>query len=98
MDLISHASKGDLSVYAHLLKSVFGIKFTRATQRHASAMGFASPNHLLEALKVHPVEREYEQYIAVLKNEMFAHHQISLTEDTIAALHDAFIKQQGLKL
>lgn len=79
-------STGDLSICAHALKSILGIKFTRAGQRHASAMGFKSANHLLDAVKINSVECGFEQYIGVLKAEMLANHQIILNEDLIERL------------
>jgi Arc/MetJ family transcription regulator len=84
--MIIHNDISDLSVAAHALKSLLNIKFTRAKERHASAMGFASSNHLLAALKEKPIEREFEQYIEVLKSEALANHQITIDDDLVERL------------
>jgi len=86
MNVIVQKSVGDLTVSAHSIKSILGIKLTRAGQRHASAMGFESANHLIAAVKTNPVEREFEQYIAILKTEVMANHQISINDDLIERL------------
>ena len=86
MNLIIHKNVADLTVSAHILKSLLGIKFTRAGQRHASAMGYDSANHLIAAVKINSVEREFEQYITILKTEILANHQINLDDDLIARL------------
>jgi hypothetical protein len=46
-------------------------------------MGFPSSNHLLTALKSQPVERDFAQYIEVLKVEALSQHQMSLSENLI---------------
>ncbi|MFT5997512.1 MAG: hypothetical protein ACI9RV_003123, partial [Glaciecola sp.] len=42
--MITHNDISDLTVAAHAIKSLLDIKFTRAKERHAIAMGFASSN------------------------------------------------------
>lgn len=92
MNTIIQNSVADLTVSAHIIKSLLGIKLTRAGQRHASAMGFDSANHLISAVKVNPVEREFEQYITILKSEILANHQISITDDLIERLRVELIQ------
>lgn len=91
MTTVVNKSSGDLSVSAHTLKTVLGIKFSRASQRHASAMGFKSVNHLLDALKVQAVERDFDQYVAVLKDEIMSNHQIKINDDLLATLQKALV-------
>ncbi|WP_371195563.1 hypothetical protein [Glaciecola sp. SC05] len=86
MTTVVNKSSGDLSVSAHTLKSLLGIKFSRAGQRHASAMDFKSVNHLLDALKIQAVERDFDQYMAVLKEEIMSNHQITINDDLFAKL------------
>ncbi|GAA0852062.1 hypothetical protein [Aliiglaciecola litoralis] len=86
MTIIIQKSVNELTVSAHALKSILNIKLTRAGQRHASAMGFKSANHLIEAVKNAPVEREFEQYIKILKQEMAANHQIILNDEMVERL------------
>jgi hypothetical protein len=49
-------------------------------------MGFKSANHLIAAVKSNPVERDFEEYIAILKAEVLANHQISLNDDLVERL------------
>lgn len=84
--MITHNGVSDLSVAAHAIKSLLNIKFTRAKERHASAMGFASSNHLLGALKEGPVVREFDLYIEVLKSEALSNHQINVDEELVERL------------
>ena len=92
MNIIIHKNVADLTVSAHIIKSILGIKFTRAGQRHASAMGFNSANHLIAAVKANPVEREFEQYITILKTEILANHQISMNDELIERLRVELIQ------
>jgi hypothetical protein len=84
--MITHSDASDLSVAAHTIKSLLNIKFTRAKERHASAMGYASSNHLLAALKEHPVERAFAEYIEVLKKVAAANHQIVIDDELVERL------------
>jgi hypothetical protein len=79
--MISHADVSDVTVAAHTIKSILNIKFTRAKERHARAMGFDSSNHLLAALKEGAVEREFDVYIEILKKEALANHQIVINDE-----------------
>lgn len=92
MNVIVQKSVGDLTVSAHVIKSILGIKLTRAGQRHASAMGFESANHLIAAVKSSAVEREFEQYITILKTEIMAHHQIVINDDLLERLRSKLIQ------
>jgi hypothetical protein len=83
---IVQSSSSDLTKAAHTLKSVLGIKASRAAQRHASAMGYPSTNHLIVAVKERPIEQDFDVYISALTSELFSHHQISLNEDMITSL------------
>lgn len=85
-ETIKHNDVSDLSVAAHAIKSLLNIKFTRAKERHASAMGFASSNHLLAELKTRPIERSFNLYIAVLKKEAMANHQIDIDDELLKRL------------
>ena len=85
-DMIIHSDVTDLSVAAHAIKSLLNIKFTRAKERHASAMGFASSNHLLSEVKTRPIEREFKLYIEVLKKEAKEQHQINIDDKLIERL------------
>lgn len=82
-NMIIHNDTADLTIAAHIIKSMLDIKFTRAKERHASAMGHASSNHLLTKLKTQAVECNFEQYISVLKAEAFSNHQINLSDEII---------------
>jgi hypothetical protein len=84
--MIIQKSTADLTVSAHAIKSILGIKLSRAAQRHASAMGFESANHLITAVKGNPVERDFEAYVAILKVEVLANHQIEVTEPLVERL------------
>jgi hypothetical protein len=84
--MITHNDISDLTVAAHAIKSLLNIKFTRAKERHASAMGYASSNHLLAELKLRPVDREFESYIEVLKKEALANHQIKIDDSLVERL------------
>lgn len=55
-------------------------------------MGFQSANHLINAVKGHPVERSFAQYIDILKPELLAHHQITLDDDLIARLRSELVQ------
>lgn len=90
--MITHSDISDLSVAAHTIKSLLNIKFTRAKERHASAMGFASSNHLLTALKEGPVEREFSAYIEILKKEALANHQITIDDELVKRLRYELIE------
>ena len=92
MHIIIQKNVADLTVSAHIIKSLLGIKLTRAGQRHASAMGFSSANHLIAAVRINPVEREFEQYITILKTEIMANHQISLNDQLIERLRVELIQ------
>jgi hypothetical protein len=81
--MITHNDISDLTVAAHAIKSLLDIKFTRAKERHAIAMGFASSNHLLAELKQRTVQREFALYIEVLKAEALAKHQINIDDDRV---------------
>ncbi len=87
--LIVHQNTADLTVAAHSIKSLLNIKFTRAKERHARAMGFASSDHLLADLKVHEVERDFALYMSVLKAEALANHQIVIDDDLTERLKEA---------
>lgn len=84
--MIIHNDIADLSVAAHAIKSVLDIKFTRAKERHAVAMGFASSNHLLAALKEGSVQQEFDAYIKILQGQVLANHQIKMDEELIERL------------
>jgi hypothetical protein len=45
MNMITHNSSDDLTIAAHTIKSMLDIKFSRAKEIHAKAMGFDSSNH-----------------------------------------------------
>lgn len=86
--MISHNDISDLTIAAHVIKSVLDIKFTRAKERHACAMGYTSSNHLLSELKNGPISREFDVYIEVLKSEALSKHQIKIDDDVIERLRD----------
>jgi hypothetical protein len=85
---IVQSNSNDLTKAAHTLKSILGVKASRAAQRHASAMGYTSTNHLIVAVKESPVEQDFEVYINVLRSELLSHHQISLNSVMIESLRD----------
>lgn len=86
--MITHNNVSDLTIAAHAIKSLLDIKFTRAKERHASAMGHASSNHLLTALKEGPVHQDFDTYIAILKTEALIKHQLKIDDDLIERLRD----------
>lgn len=86
MQKIIQQSVSDLTVSAHAIKAILGIKLTRAGQRHASAMGYSSANHLIAAVKESAVERDFNQYLEILTTEIFANHQITITDELAARL------------
>lgn len=90
--MIVHSTTNDLSIAAHAIKSLLNIKFTRAKERHASAMGFTSSNHLLAELKTNTIEREFDTYIAVLKQEAMATHQIEVNDHLVERLRAELLK------
>jgi len=94
--IINQNSKS-VSVCAHAIKSVLGIKFSRANQRHAIAMGFTSANHLLEAVKLNSVSCDLDEYLEVLKKEMLVHHQVPISEGQIKQLQGALSVETDLK-
>ena len=79
--MITHSNAGDLTVNAHAIKSLLNIKFSRAKEIHAKAMGFTSSNHVLAELKTNPIETDFEQYITVLKKEALAIHQLAIDDE-----------------
>lgn len=91
--MIIQAQAAELTKAAHALKSIVGIKSSRASQRHAIAMGFESANHLIVALKSAAVERDFEQYMQVLSAELTAHHQITLVPEQREAIKKALTTQ-----
>ncbi|MFT6270544.1 MAG: hypothetical protein ACJAVV_003383 [Alphaproteobacteria bacterium] len=84
--MITHNDISDLTVAAHAIKSLLDIKFTRAKERHAIAMGYASSNHLLAELKEHPIQREFDLYIDVLRTEALTKHQIKIDDALVERL------------
>lgn len=86
MNMITHGNAGDLTISAHTIKSMLDIKFSRAKEIHAKAMGFNSSNHLLTELKTKPLERDFEEYVLVLKKEALTNHQISIDDDLVERL------------
>lgn len=86
MTIITHKDPTQLSSSAHLLKTLFNIKFTRAKERHAVAMGFPSSNHLLNQIKLAEVSCDFSVYIGILKADMLKHHQISIDDKQAEAL------------
>ena len=86
LGIVKHTDNADLTIAGHAVKAILDVKFSRAKERHASAMGFVSSNHLLAALKNAPIERDFEQYIDVLKAEALEKHQVKLSEKQIERL------------
>jgi hypothetical protein len=86
MEMINHSNAGDLTIAAHTIKSLLNIKFSRAKEIHAKAMGFDSSNHLLAELKSNPIERDIDQYLLILKKEALATHQISIDDNLVERL------------
>lgn len=91
MSIIVNNTSGDVSICGHALKTVLGIKFSRAGQRHASAMGFKSAHHLLDAVKIGGVSRSFDDYQEILKQEMLTHHQISISDDLLEQLRQSLL-------
>jgi hypothetical protein len=89
--VIQHASNAELTSAGQAVKAILDIKFSRAKERHAAAMGFASSNHLLAALKVGPIQKEFDQYIEVLRVQAQEKHQISLSAEAIESLRQALV-------
>lgn len=56
-------------------------------------MGYPSVNHLLEAVKIKPVEREFEHYIERLKAEILAKHQVTMSDELIAQLRGDLVQE-----
>ena len=88
-NLIVHQNTADITVAAHSIKSLLQIKFTRAKERHARAMGFTSSNHLLAEVKIRTIERPFDEYISILKAEAIANHQLKIDDDLTARLQEA---------
>lgn len=78
--MIIHNTANDVTVAAHAIKVALNIKFTRAKERHASAMGFKSSNHLLAQLKNQAVQQPFNSYIEILTREAKMHHQIIISD------------------
>ena len=86
--MIIHKDVSDVTVAAHTIKSLLDIKFTRAKERHANAMGFASSNHLLSALKERAINQDFDTYIGILKAEALSKHQLTLNDEIVERLRD----------
>jgi len=91
--MITHNDISDLTVAAHAIKKLLDIKFTRAKERHAAAMGYASSNHLLAKLKEGPIQQEFDVYIDVLKAQALAKHQIKIDDDLVERLRFELVEQ-----
>jgi hypothetical protein len=87
--LIVQSSNSELTKAAHTLKTILGIKASRAAQRHASAMGYPSANHLIVAVKADSVEQDFDTYINILKSELMSNHQIELNDAMIGGLRES---------
>jgi hypothetical protein len=87
--LIVQTSNSELTKAAHTLKSILGIKASRAAQRHASAMGYPSANHLIEAVKAGSIEQDFDTYLSILKSELISNHQIELNDAMIESLRQS---------
>lgn len=83
MNMITHNSSDDLTIAAHTIKSMLDIKFSRAKEIHAKAMGFDSSNHLLTELKTKTLEKDFEEYLTILKQHALKNHQIKI-DDNVA--------------
>ena len=86
MDMIIHSNTDDLSIAAHTIKSILDIKFSRANEIHAKAMGFESSNHLMTELKSSTVERDCDEYFENLKKHALVSHQITIDDDLVERL------------
>lgn len=86
MNMITHSSSDDLTIAAHTIKSMLDIKFSRAKEMHAKAMGFDSSNHLLTELKIKAIEKDFDEYITILKKHAATTHQLTIDNDLVERL------------
>ena len=80
----------DLNRVTKALKDILNIKLSRVRERHASAMGFNSYNHLVADINQNETARvSLDTYFSKLDEEMRQHHHFTLTptmKDKISAL------------
>lgn len=81
MYTIKHGLNTDLNAISHNLSAIISIKLSRAKERHASAMGFNSYNHLLSTIPNGEVEVNTRCYINALRNELLEHHKKNLSDE-----------------
>ncbi|GIC77163.1 hypothetical protein [Moritella sp. F3] len=87
MKYINQNRSTDLNSLLSEIKAILGIKLSRAKERHATAMGLNSYNHLIGKIKREgEVSTELSSYIDLAKNQMFSVHDVSLTEEQIISL------------
>ena len=87
MKYINQNRSTDLNSLLSEIKTILGIKLSRAKERHATAMGLNSYNHLIGKIKREgEVITDLSSYIDLAKNQMFSVHDVSLTEEQIISL------------
>lgn len=86
MKYVTHRNVNSLTPAAQAIRDTFGIKLNRAKERHATAMGFNSFNHLSETVKKEAIESPLTDYISTLNNLMMSYHQINISEEQTIAL------------
>lgn len=86
MNMITHNNSEDLTIAAHTIKSMLDIKFSRAKEIHAKAMGFDSSNHLLIELKTKTLEKDFDEYLEILKKHALTTHQIKIDDNLVERL------------
>lgn len=96
MEFIKHDPSTDLNLVTKTLKDILGIKLSRVRERHATAMGFNSYNHLISALNENrEIKLPVETYLATLDTELAQHHHLNLTPELIAKITNALSPQEG---
>jgi hypothetical protein len=95
MEFIKHDRSTDLNLVTKNLKDLLGIKLSRVRERHATAMGFNSYNHLISAInEKREIKLPVETYLDTLNTDLAQHHHLKLTPELIAKITNALSPQE----
>lgn len=84
MEYFIHDRFTDLNYITKSLKDILNIKLSRVRERHASAMGFNSYNHLVAEINENKeIRTPFDTYLLKLNESINKHHQLSLTPELI---------------
>ena len=103
MEFIKHDRFTDLNLVTKNLKDILSIKLSRVRERHASAMGFNSYNHLIDEIrKKGEISVSLVDYFLRLEGQLITHHQIALTQtmrsSIIEIAHQITSQQTGIPM